>query len=88
MLEDGSMHQLPASSVHAWQWGGGSAVEIELSVDGTVELTAGRYSRELAGERGRFRLERLRLDAGADELAVRAGPDGAAVTDLFVYVRS
>jgi hypothetical protein len=87
-LEDGSVHELPAASSYAWQWGGTGRLELELALDGTIDLVVGGDLSTHEGERGRYRQVRVVHDGPADEIAVHAGPDGAVVTDLAVHARA
>ena len=86
-LDDGAVHELPAASSYVWQWGGSGALELELAVDGTIDLVVGGELTTYEGERGAYRFVRVRHARGADEIAVHAGPDGARVTDLAVRAR-
>jgi hypothetical protein len=88
VLEDPGLHELPASSVWAWRWGGQGAVALELAVAGSIELVAGGESHLLEGERHAFRYKRVRFARGSGEIVARAGPEGATVTDVFVRARS
>ncbi len=86
-LEDGDLHELPGSSSYVWRWGGSGTLELSLAVKGTITLALNGAAHELEGPRERFRLVRLRHEEEVDEIRVRAGADGATVTDLFVYAR-
>jgi GH43 family beta-xylosidase len=86
-LEDGAIHQLPASSVYVWQWGGAGPVDLELAVDGSVEVGVGGESVRLEGERGAYRFERLRVDPGGGDILLQAGADGAVIADVTAYAR-
>jgi GH43 family beta-xylosidase len=86
-LEDGAIHDLPASSEYAWRWGGSGPVEVSLAVRGTAELDANGATHEIGEDRDRFALVRVACERDADEIVVRAGSGGATVTDLFVYQR-
>jgi hypothetical protein len=87
-LEDGGLHELPASSWYVWEWGGEGRLELELAIDGTVDLVIGDQHHVCEGDRGGFRFVQFAHDAPAAEIAVRAGPDGAVVTDLAVRARA
>jgi len=86
-LDDGAVHELPAASSYVWQWGGRGPLELELAVDGTIDLVLGGEVTTHEAERGAFRLVRAAYEHGTDEIAVHAGADGALVTDLAVRAR-
>ncbi|MFL5966070.1 MAG: glycoside hydrolase family 43 protein [Gaiellaceae bacterium] len=86
-LDDGALHELPAASSYVWQWGGYGPLELELAVDGTVDLVVGGELTTHEGARGTYRLVQVTHPRGTDEIAVHAGPDGALVTDLAVRAR-
>jgi GH43 family beta-xylosidase len=87
VLEDGAVHELPAGSSYVWRWGGSGPLELDVAVDGTIELVVGEDAATYEGERGRYRLVHLVHEGGADRISVRAGRDGAVVTDLSVHAR-
>jgi hypothetical protein len=86
-LEDGALHELPAGSSYVWRWGGSGPLELDLAVDGAVELVVGDEVVSHDAERGRYSVVHLLHDGAADEIAVAAGADGAVVTDLSVHAR-
>jgi GH43 family beta-xylosidase len=86
-LEDGALHELPAGSSYAWRWGGSGALELDLAVDGAVELAVGNEVVRHDGERGRYRVVHLVHAGGGAEISVTAGSEGAVVTDLSVHAR-
>ena len=87
VLEDGALHELPAGSSYVWRWGGSGALELDVAVDGTIELVVGDEATTHEGERGRYRVVHVAHDGGADRISVHAGSDGAVVTDLSVHAR-
>ena len=86
-LEDGEMHELPASSEYVWRWGGTGPVEIELAVRGRAQLALNEDVREIGGDDDRFALVCVEHAGDIEEIVVRAGPEGTTATDLFVYQR-
>jgi GH43 family beta-xylosidase len=86
-LEDGALHELPAGSSYVWRWGGSGPLELDLAVDGAVELVVRDEVVSHDAERGRYSVVHLVHDGAADEIAVAAGADGAVVTDLSVHAR-
>jgi hypothetical protein len=86
-LDDAAVHHLPARSTYVWRWRGRGPLELELAVDGTIDLVVGGELTTYEGDRGAYRSVQLRHERGTDEIAVHAGADGALVTDLAVRAR-
>ena len=86
-LEDGAIHDLPASSSYVWRWRGAGPIELSLAVKGSVHVEVNGTSHEAQGDDDRYRLVRLAHDGDAPDIVVHAGAHGATVADLFVYAR-
>jgi GH43 family beta-xylosidase len=86
-LEDTALHELPAGSWYVWSWGGGGSIDIELALDGSIDLVLGSDVMTYEGERGRYRFVQLSHAGPVGEISVHAGSEGALVTDLKVRAR-
>jgi GH43 family beta-xylosidase len=86
-LRDDELHELPARSSFAWEWGGEGALELSLALRGSVELTLGDAVHRLDGDADAFRLVRLAHASGAGTISVHAREAAAVVADLAVYAR-
>jgi hypothetical protein len=86
-LRDDELHDLPARSSYAWEWGGDGRIELALAVKGSVELAFDDTIHDLRGDPRDFRLVRLVHDGGVGSIVVRTGDEAASVADLVVYAR-
>ena len=86
-LEDGELHDLPATSEYSWRWGGSGRLELSLAVRGTGELALNGKTHAVASDGDSFALVRAEHEGDIEEIVVRAGPEGLTVADLFVYGR-
>jgi GH43 family beta-xylosidase len=89
---DAQLLELPARSTYAWSWGGTGRAELSLAVRGAASVECGDIVADVAEPESptgrRFRLVELDLEHGCHEIVVRAGDDGAFVTDLAVHART
>jgi hypothetical protein len=86
-LRDDELHDLPARSSYAWEWGGDGRVEVALAVKGSVELAFDDVVHRLDGDDEQFRLVNLFHDGGVGTIVARTRDETATVADLVVYAR-
>lgn len=86
-LQDDTEVTLGAGETRSWRWGGRRPLEVALAVRGQAELRAGSFRRTARAPRHEARLVMLLAPTGADVVEVRAGRDGAVVSDLVAVCR-
>ncbi len=84
-LEDQHMYRLTEGAARTWAWGGTGPLELSIAVKGEALIIVDDETIPVRAES--FTLIHRRFKNGAQRITAKAGPGGAAVTDLVITAR-